>query len=1035
MRNDVYRLMVLAVACSLSCDEAYEILNQGFIDDFSKFYDGIPDGEAKPSVLDAMISFTMRELPIRTNVSGSVVYQLRSRRSNIVSTFIKSDISSMITQLASREIVLEMIRGFLRHENTMSSMYSKINSSRIQGVFTQFLDIFENNCAHAFQFEGSFKDFVMNCFIQFFYKGRKQDIWAYIRETDTARREVEMNVVQEKILKISKTDDLAIHDLLINISLVNDMLFRHSGQSDDARGVQYDIYYLILCELCRKRVDEINEKLGEPLLEFIDPYDRKENRIGIPPNKGIAAKINNARELIPRVFYYVRTGRLNTANLTDLRDQCFKLGKHDREGRNCVWEDVVDGGETSRYLDTRMAASNYQVFDQILKGVVSVNTLMTEIESRGQYLIDSYEPALFRDKEIIRYMDYLSSVPFINLIRTLQEEPMDYNRCGSDLLEFEHMVDEYAGSAVNNHTHIRENRYHVITHGFMRTPKLKQNSAPTTKFEVLRAIAQYLDSTPRSYRDYIRELRPFEVEKLAFSHWVQLRAGDVVAGRYNSLYSNIFVNENKEVAEYYLLGENGQSVTDSLDDLSWNVGTSFYEAIDFNGVYGVFVPLQQKFFFYGVDERMVPFLASWGEVLQSINQSRLNGQITVTVNKLDSPLRPVNFVHELATKFASSIGFSYEVGINNLLKTDVQSRLSKMNISGPHKKYVMQYFSWLDECAQIQHSFIEVLKTIMTEVLYLLYEGKDRRDMLQEFTYAKELFKGLMLGEFTTASLDWILNRIHEEEVLRTIDWTTVEPSFRKIDCTVLDYCFGVIDTAASGVYADLVDLVAGASTPSQKFLTIYNFIYTKLVFLRYLRDAFSLMLDAVPVDASTLVCELGQRFNVNTKLKEFYESPVTYGVRTDSMPYEQVKQDIWHARDICLGSFRTLVSELDQYFRNCEDEIAKLIDYNIAAQSNIRSRFSEWGDAFFYLSAYPSVPELAELRKRATVDTAGFFLLNGSYFKGKNNNIEYYVHRSGRMVIEINGKFEVASFNFEDDTDCKLYRKILERGFQNFGV
>lgn len=161
----------------------------------------------------------------------------------------------------------------------------------------------------------------------------------------------------------------------------------------------------------------------------------------------------------------------------------------------------------------------------------------------------------------------------------------------------------------------------------------------------------------------------------------------------------------------------------------------------------------------------------------------------------------------------------------------------------------------------------------------------------------------------------------------------------------------------------------------------------------------------------------------------EYCESDVTYGARTEDMSYTSVKQGIWETRNRCYASFKTLITELTEYFKECEGEIAKLIVYGIAAQSNIRSRFAECGQTFAILPDYPPVHELQELRRRAGTDSAGFFLLNGSYFKGKNGGKEYYVHRTGRMVTEDNGRFIIAEFNFSNEDDKRKYCDTLSAG------
>lgn len=1037
MRNDVYRLMTLAVACNLSCDEAYEMLQQSYIDRFIKAYDSIPVTPDKKTVLDALIEYTMHELPIITNRDTNIVYELRSKRSEIVNTFIHQDLPTMITRLARRNIVLENIRAFLRSENNLKSMYAMLNSTRVDGVFVLFLEVFKENCAHAFQFEGSFIKFVLNCFQEYFYKGRKMDIWAMIREVDITKRAVEQSIVTEKTLAVQRSDDLLIHDLLLHISVVNDLMFRHAGQSEDVYGIQYDIYYLILCWLCRAEVKRINAELGEDLLVFVDPLDRRDGSIGLAYNKGIDSKISNAQAMVPYIFEYVRSGRLNTSNLADLRDKCFTLGKANNEGRNCIWKDVSEGGETSRYLDTSMAAWNYNCFDQVLKGVVSVYTLMTEIEQRGLPLVDTYDAQLFRDKDIIRYMDYLSSVPCIPLIRQLQQEPVDYARYTDDLLEFDAMVDKYAGSAVNNHINIRENRYYAITYGFLVKPKIKHSDTPTSQYDILTAVSRVLNAVPHNYREYIMSKDEYGRQRYANQHWVPLDAGDVVAGLYHQLYYNVFMATDDDKANYYLRGTVEHPASDLVDSLEWHVGSSCYEALEFAGSFGLYVPLERGFFFYGFDNRDDPFIASMEEVKQVYSQSVVGGVPTQRVLLLDTALQPIGILASFEDMLKRSIGFPWEIGLSNIGQSDVQGRLEKTPLYGQMDKYVQLYYKWLDENAVVEHSFIDLLKTMFAEAMYLSSGARIiPASQTAEIQFAKKLLPGLLSGDFEHDSLMWILDKIHDVNILETADWSNSNFEYKVVDRTLLSYLYeeplGSGGKSGSVPYEDLLEAIKPGRDPAERFVLAYNHIYTKLVFLRYLRDSFTMIVSSTPNDSSTLVCELNQRFGITSFWAGYRQSPIDYGIYTNTMEYDVARGEIIRTRDLCMSCFHYLIDELAKYVHECEDEIAKLIAYNIVAQDNSSSRFGELGRAFKYLPSYSGIVELDTLRRRATQDSAGFFLMHGAYFKGHNGENSYYVHRSGRMVSESQGKLQPVDISPE--TDERLYCDILRRGLEALG-
>ena len=83
-------------------------------------------------------------------------------------------------------------------------------------------------------------------------------------------------------------------------------------------------------------------------------------------------------------------------------------------------------------------------------------------------------------------------------------------------------------------------------------------------------------------------------------------------------------------------------------------------------------------------------------------------------------------------------------------------------------------------------------------------------------------------------------------QVLETANWANNNFEYRQMDRTLLTYLYGEVQPDTTGknqskVYLDLLDAISGGSDPAEKFVLAYNHIYTKLVFLRYLRDSFTL--------------------------------------------------------------------------------------------------------------------------------------------------------------------------------------------------
>lgn len=1041
MQQEIYKLLVLAIACEIPTDDAYLIMSVDFLAEFRRYYENIKatkEPQDCPSTVDALINYTIIRLPsLRDGFADtSILYNLRSRRNSIIKSFLYSDVSTMVCRLASRQTILDAVKSFLIHENSFSSIYSKINSSRVSVIFTQFLEVFKANSAHAFEFEGDFKEFVMFSFINYFYKGRKKDVWAYIREVDDAKWELEHSIVTEKTITVNRNDDLKIHDLLVNINEVNDKLFKHSGQDDEVFGVLYDIYYLILCELCSRKVKEINDALGDEILIFVDPKDRKRNWFGMVPNKGIHAKVQNAKELITYIFDYVRSGRLNVSSFADLRIRCFDLGKHDCEGRNCVWELLPQTGETAHYLDTDKARRNYDTFNKLLKGVISVYTLMTELEGRGHRLVAEYNPDLFQDSNLIRYIDYLSAVEHIDLIRKLQEQPIDKSQYNAELLEFPEMVNVYAGSEDNKHANIKENRYHAITRGFFDKFRLKQTDIPKTPFEKLSLVARSLNAIPHSYFEYVMSLNANYIKQYAFTSWIALPPSAVVEGRYFALYYNQYMRTNPKMAEYYLEGSERLKAIGSglLYDFSWNVGSSCTTTIALLGSLGVWLPIERKFFMYSVPEDFGQsgFLASPTEITAIVNQSAVNGIPQTRVAFSYSPIQANCQVAEWVEKMGDSIGFPVQIGISNFISPDILSTIPKAKMLGVYRRYVVQYYTWMHENSVMQHSIIDVLSTMYREALYWVNLGYDTGILP---AHAQNLLTGLQTGEFNAETLNWFLQLLYKDTSATDCDY---DPSRgnqqRPLDRLVLDYCFGNVPEK-NGVqlfYEDCAGIVELYETPAERFIAIYNHVCTKLEFLMLFKDSMSLMLTTIPMEAPALVCEFSARFNVPNTLQKYAQSPITFGARLWSQTAESVKAIITETRISSMAAFKALLDFFISFIRESEEEIAKLVNYNVTSQGDIASRFSSWGETFTIMPQYNGVLELDLLRTMAITDDAGFFVMNGVYFKGHNNNIDYYVHRSGRLLAEVSGKFEPMTFDLEKEKDKRLYRDILAKGFEN---
>lgn len=1087
MKSDVIRMMTVAVAVSVPQDEvAFAMLNHDYIEGFEGFYRDTclklkrSQRSEIPVVLGVMINYAIKELPIL--IPGcQALADLGSpaKLTEITGRFLTEDIASMLSSLAKRDTIRSCIKQFL-HIKDKNNMYALIESTKFEAIFTDFMKIFEESSAANFGFTGTFQDYVLHCFTHFYYPGHKREIWQNLRATDFARRESEQNITTAKILTPIRRDDLLIRNQLINISEVSDLMFNHSGQSEDARGVSYDIFYLIMNYLCEQKVTALNERLDTFKLLFVDTQDRRSNRYSsIPENKSIASKINNAKMLIPFLFEAIRKDEWSLNNLTELRAQCFELGKKDRDGKNCVWKDVQEKAETSRYFDVRGGgtAHNYKAFDQIFKGVLSVHALMKAFEERGMCVVDTFDrvPTLFRDKRIPRGMDYLSSLQYVGTMLDLQDEGEHLPISSGDLLKFDDMVSEYAGSIQNNRGNIRRNRYLAISRGFDDNSKLKKKGELQSPFERLHSVADYMTAVPHGYEEYIFSWLEDNNNDLScfpyISPMITLESGDVVAGKYSSLYNNKFFTTHAETAKYYLAGlAQGEK---ALEDYSWHIGTSLYSGYSYTRVentrsgqvekryFLLYIPMEDKFLYCPEDseDARAPqfYCRDLSELQREINDSCFNGRCNAWVDLTYAALPPYifnNFIkgdggvdgQRYTKALDMSMGFDTFIGIENLNMSEVTKRLDSINVYPEYRSSVDRYVRWLGELSLIQNSYIDLLQTMLSYSLYVIraplssITGNDMRN-------GQILIESLLKSEFKENNLEWFFSKLDESLRLGVISkintrWGTTSSNggYQDVDLSCLNLIYGTAKQVKDKdtLMYDLIDALSEYSTPAQRFVQLYNFVNTKLSFLRLLRDAYDLLFNVIIVDLSTLCCELNARFEVEATLVSSKDNIGNGGLSDikfallDSLTNDDIMNFVGRARRENWQNFSILCDGILSYFKQSRQEISNLVDYDISASPSTKSRFQEFGSMFFLIGMYtePLVRNvLQDITDKCLEDDAGFLLCKNSYFKGISGKTEYYVHRTGHMLEVTGSEMKPVTFDFSKESDRRFYESIIKDG------
>lgn len=477
------------------------------------------------------LSWSIYHLPF-----SSTMEMLLGRYHEIKRRFVQSPSSEMFVELASRECVYEAIKVQLRRNNNdrTSRMYNIINNSnRPQAVFDMFKKAFAERSASAFYFSGTFLSFLMFTYNNYFYNTvEKSAIWSELRSQDIAKAEQELDVHNLRY-NVDDTEqaDLYIHDLAVSIGEANTQLFKHTGQAKDdddptcsVNGLMYDICYLILSHLVKQKLDEINAKLTSVEFQFKDPWAW---HIGKRNNKNVKAKIDNAKQLIPLLWEHVRSGNFNTTKILDLRREAYKLGRSDTQGRNPVWdsEGKLSEGEASFYMDTPDGKRNLEAFDIVLKGVISVHSFLRALAGSGKDLVHEYIASRgyyndrgkwvdfscwFTNSNVYRHLDYMSSLKYVTQMVKLQQEAnqgYEESRVAGgaqgtgELLNFDDMVSEYAGSDKHTERHIIENRKWAQDHGLLSQPRTKEKNRPLRPYEKKLTVTRYITAFPYTYRE------------------------------------------------------------------------------------------------------------------------------------------------------------------------------------------------------------------------------------------------------------------------------------------------------------------------------------------------------------------------------------------------------------------------------------------------------------------------------------------------------------------------------------------------------
>lgn len=1067
--------LVCAVAQEIPGDAAFELLKEDFIEGFSVYYKKIVrrirenGDDSYPVVLKALVDYCVAELPLRVPQCDSIAL-IRSpeKQRAIVKNFLNNSLADLLTLLAMRDSIANTCKNFL-HTKDSQGMHGAIEA-KFSAVYTDFIEVFRKNSAAMYQFRGAFNTFVVYCFTTFYYSAYKRNIWAMLRAPDIARQDFEMSKAVRGVTE-RRTDDVYIHDMVLNINKSNDLLFSHAGLTIEARGVTYDIYYLILGYLCVKYVNKVNEALAQDeffyRIKYVDELDRKSSSSIYAFNKGIGSKITNAKDLIPLIYDKVHTGDWSF-DISDLRDLAFIHGKRDCDGKNSPWKNITERGETSRYLDDSTGASikNYKAFDCIFKGVLSTHALMSALIERGYDLIENYQQYsfIFSDKDIVRYIDYLSSLEYIPLMKDLQKESglqlderdsslvaeeATQHRNHGELLAFHDMVHEYAGSSQNQRTQIRENRYNAYTSGLLVAGRRKQKGRFQTEFEILHSLSAFFTAIPRCYEEYLAVEPP--VGNIPIAPEITVPEHHLASEKYCSVYSNYFISHNRDTAKYYL--NNLALGTQELSDYEWNFARARFPMLFFNyltnpstGSYTtsgcIYIPMADRFVLCTPSKDGEMPICTYSELIQLCQKSVVDGRQRVFVSPGYAPIPEIAFARalegqstdlELALK--NSISFQHLFGIANLAFSD---SLRNIPVYKKFAPYTLQYIEWLSELGSLQMEIVNILYCMATYSIFILTNNDNRGT--SDWNEAHELLNSLLIAEFKESNLEWFFARF-SESLSQLGELKQVNQKWGK----VFSYSDPYLDLELEKVLAflyhpekvdthqtiveNIVSRLLRLSTVPQRFVVLFNIIKSTQIFLLGLRDAYELLFNIIIVQLSTLGCELNSRFHI----EEFFRSDSLEGkyALLDSLGSDEISQVIAETYQYCSLSYSPLVKALLGYFNSCRESLSTFLNYNVFGSESTSDKLKMYGsmlsEAGFYTHRFVR-EAMNKLRATSKIDDAGF--ISNVYLRntGVNSDV-YYIHITGRILKVSNGVYTPLSFDFSKEGDRQRYQEILMDG------
>lgn len=953
---------------------------------------------------------------------------------DIAIDYVESNKSDLLVRLLSREVYKNVIRGVLKRKNKYGvKVLRYINTdSRFDVIYYQFVKTFAKDSVGSF-YDGQYSAYIAHTFSSYFYEEHKKDIWSTLSEVDTVRQEIDMKQSLTNVeLVVTDTSDFYINDHLKNIYQANLALFKHNGHTLNM--IVYDIFHLCMHYRISSYFERLNNQLRTFHLELIDTgkpqlvVEEETGKVIENKVKGASSKIGNGQKMIPILYDYVRAKKINMNAIADLREYAFTLGKDAVSDSNCIWQLEPFARSTEKRIDNIDGLRNYKNFEIVLKGVISVYTLINAMEARGISPVSAYDVDLFKNLEVIRYMDYLSSIKYKDLILKLQTTNMP-KPCPV-LNDFETAVHDRSGSNENNRADNQERRAMALLNGLLVNPPLKKQKI-YSDFDHLYHTYLQICAFPRSLDLYkiikIEEESPTPNTINAILQMTEFPSDYICSPRTRSNRYNKLLQNKPYLTDEYL--------TD-------------YQPVDLQ--YNILFPIPTQ-------ETIIYLLFNKDEIPLDKEKNAFiaegvyyNFDDVIALYQAAGEERDFDLIEKPVIKQEEIKIFDVRL---QLAESDTSTHIAEMNKFLKYKfskeactRFNLHYLK-LSVLQEDFLSFLNVLIDFISLACQHLEFGELCSAIVNQFQ-RKEL-KEEILQQFLLNTLTsyFQLDSLEEDILLPLLKSDARMNPFIRImllslcNCDKKEYCTFEYSKAEE-LYHEFFSLIDWSEpiNPSKVFVLFWNYINAKLLFFTNVRDIYDVLF-LFQSEIKTLTSELAHRYQLETVLSGMV-SAIPDGISLDTLDNTLLIDFIRDSYKVSMDTHNFLITLFTKYIHNCNHTFDAILDYNSTGKAVVKEEFRHWGEMFDLTQKEQDIPELEKLRELYNVDDYGFFMRNSEYFKGIDPDgvTHYFVHRSGKLLLQnSDGTYRVPNNFMREEELTEESRKlelndIIARGLRVYG-